>query len=63
MPEVLCSEYAHNTIVEYVIVKRKNQKYQIAAIDKDNNVVYNLPLTDFDTAIVQQITLNKLWNL
>ena len=50
-------------VTEFVIVKRKNQKYQIAAIDKDNNVLYNLPLTTFENAILQQQTLKDFWKL
>lgn len=50
-------------IVDYVIIKRKRNKYQIAAIDEDNNVVHNLPLTTFEEAIEQQAVLKRIWNL
>ena len=50
-------------VTDFVVVKRKNQKYQIAAIDKDNNVMYNLPVTTFEHAIQQQQTLKDFWKL
>ena len=57
------SEYQEVNIVDFVIVKRQRQKYQIAAIDEYNNVVYNLPLTTFENAVEQQAILKRLWNL